>query len=896
MKYHKIPDSEMNMIAEIPEQKCAIHNEACIAGVGIVASNSIEFIRAMFSAYAEDDIAVPLLSRELAGRLKGIAFTEIVEPAPASGWFTERHVPRTDDAIAQISFTSGTEGEPKGIALTHRALSDVTERLNSIMGIDSSIREYIGVPVYYSFGFGRIRACSAAGGQAYIPARGFDPFEIASMLGKGEINAISAVPSLWRLLLANPDVIGAKGNKVRWIEIGSQYMSRQEKEAMKSLFPLARIFQHYGLTEASRTTLLDISGTGGEMLESVGRVYGSTEIRLSRDSRIEIRGAHVALGKVGEKGLQPISDTDGWFTTSDLGAIENGYLFFRGRADDVINCSGIKLFPEQIEAKLLAGFDLRTGVVVARVPDPLRGDGILIAVSKEVGVARQTIRSAASDILDKLGVHAGDALHVIDIDEIPRTETGKAQRKLLTEHFLAERASMPTAQAPCPQEDEQILTDEQRRIVAIWEDVLGVRPVSIHTSFFDLGGDSLSSLKMMLKLEKAGIPRKTAQAFFEGKTIADITGAGSDAARESERGAPVEQYRVARTSDAINATRGLLVLWLVAIHWLPGVWKRLPEAFSGMDTLLNPAYRLGTPGFALVFGLNIGFYFFHQLENNAALAKKNIRFASGLLGGGILLLAAINFATMMTGKTVLTVPLTTHLFYSVLLYYFLAVNSILPWYRALSFFREKIIGALVASSLLFAIGIACNAFLPEAQSSGFLNLVRLMMKANYNYFTMSGTVMLGVASGIYLRKHVQTLDTAKLYASAGLVLFLFGIVISFEGGNAREWLTMVVAHIWAVQVYFGLILMLLAAFMHARENLKSQFVLRSIRFLGIAGILSLPMYVGHSMVIPAKDMLVGLGLDARVALAMPMFLFFGGIIVTARRISTVYGSMGSSMQ
>ncbi|MBD1847835.1 acyl--CoA ligase [Cyanobacteria bacterium FACHB-63] len=97
----------------------------------------------------------------------------------------------TDD-VALISFTSGTEGSPKGVILSHNNLADVVKRLNSLMQIDDSISEYIGVPVYHSFGFGRCRAVAMAGGQFFIPGNGFNPSEIGAMLKNGEINAVSA--------------------------------------------------------------------------------------------------------------------------------------------------------------------------------------------------------------------------------------------------------------------------------------------------------------------------------------------------------------------------------------------------------------------------------------------------------------------------------------------------------------------------------------------------------------------------------------------------------------------------------------------------------------------------------------------------------------------------------
>lgn len=861
-----------------------------LGAIGIVAVNGIDFIRKVFRAYEGGKPLVVLHSRDAALLPEGVAISEIMDATPGTGWFDEKHVPRNDHAVAQLSFTSGTEGKPKGIVLTHKNLADVIERLQSVMETDHTIREYVGVPVYYSFGFGRIRHCSAVGGRSYIPPGGFDPFEIAAMLQNDEINAISAVPSLWRILLANPDVIGELGKKVRWIEIGSQYMSRREKEAMKTLFPNARIVQHYGLTEASRTTLLDISRSTGNVLESVGRSYGNTEFRLAGDGRIQIRGPHVAVGRTRENGITPITDADGWLTTNDLGEIRDGNLFFLGRADDAINCGGIKLFPEQIEPKLLSTLEREGGIAITRVPDELRGDGILIVTEKECGIDESRIRTEAMKILSQLHIQAGDSLHFMEVEALPRTETGKIQRRRLTEHFMADRESNPS---PAPRAargvENSALNGEQQKIIAVWEEVLGVHPIPLDMTFFDLGGDSLSSLKMMLRLEKAGIPRTTARAFIEGKTIADITGSETGESGEQSAGGADERNNIALTADSINATRGLLVLWLIAIHWLPGVWERLPGMFAGMNTLLYPAYRLGTPGFALVFGLSVGFYYFHQLDHNPQLARKNIRFALQLIGGGILLLAGISLTILLTSGKEFPDRLPTHLFYSVLLYYLLAVASIPLWHKAISGFQDTITASLAASALFFATGMFFRVMLPDTESVAGVNLVLLMLKANYNYFTMTGTVMLGVSAGIHLRKHAQSGEMEKRYASTGLLLMLFGLIISLDSGNGQEWFSMLVPHLWAVQVYFGLTLLLLSAFMRARRHMNSPFGKQLNRMLGIIGILSLPMYVGHAMVIPIKELLLSLNLGYTLSLAIPMILFFTAAAVIMNRLSRVYG-------
>jgi acyl-CoA synthetase (AMP-forming)/AMP-acid ligase II len=347
------------------------------------------------------------------------------------GWFDETFAPQDDDRPALISFSSGTTGRPKALMISHRSLGDVVDRINAAMDVDSSIREYIGVPVTYSFGAARARAVAAAGGRSYLPAHGFDPLEIARMLAAGEINAISAVPTLWRVVLRNPGIIGEAGKRVRWIEIGSQYMSGAEKQALKEMFPAARIIQHYGLTEASRTTLLDVSATEGEALESVGRPTGTVGIAISDHGAIRIRGPHLAMGLVTGAGVKPIVEADGYLTTADVGHITDGYLFYDGRIDELINVGGLKVDPAQFEQRLIEEFGNGDAIAIGRAPDPLRGERVLVATLSEAALDRKSIEAAALKIAAEFGLVGKGNIELREIGAIPRTATGKVQRREL---------------------------------------------------------------------------------------------------------------------------------------------------------------------------------------------------------------------------------------------------------------------------------------------------------------------------------------------------------------------------------------------------------------------------------------------------------------------------------
>jgi acyl-CoA synthetase (AMP-forming)/AMP-acid ligase II len=419
------------------------------AAVGIVAVNSPAFVVTILEHLERNAPVVPLRRRDDPQRIATVGVREVVVPNPGFGWLDVRHHPRDDDAVAQVLFTSGTEGDPKGVVLTHRALADVVARLNGVMGVDASIREYVGIPVYHSFGFGRCRAVAAAGGKVFIPEHGFNPSEIAAMLERDEINALSAVPSLWRLLLASRAIFGDFRMRLRWAEIGSQAMTRVEKEAVRAIFPRAKIVEHYGLTEASRSTFLEVDAAEPEQLASVGRPVGRTEVRIAADGRVLVRGPHVTHAiHLGGRVVDP-RDGDGWYTTNDLGEIQDGLLYYLGRADDVINCGGVKLSPAWLEARVRELLGTSAELAICRVPNAVRGDGILVAVTPGVEAGDAAVAQAAATAAQELGASTGGAIRVARVAELPKTDTGKVQRRKLTLAYAEREAGT----APPPRGD-----------------------------------------------------------------------------------------------------------------------------------------------------------------------------------------------------------------------------------------------------------------------------------------------------------------------------------------------------------------------------------------------------------------------------------------------------------
>jgi acyl-CoA synthetase (AMP-forming)/AMP-acid ligase II/thioesterase domain-containing protein/acyl carrier protein len=509
----------------------SLHGQAAPATgrrIGVVARNSPAYVNKIFALWDEGHAVVPLRSEDDSARREAAGVEEVIQVGEEWPWLTAAVAPRFTDDLALIAFTSGTESAPRGVALTHRALADVVVRLNDVMKLDEGVREYIGVPVHLSFGFGRCRAVAAAGGQAFVPPYGFSPVEIARMVDTDLVNAISLVPSQWRVVLEKASLI-RRPQQVRWIEIGSQYMSGEEKSALRRLFPQANIVEHYGLTEASRTTLLEVHRAPEEVLDSIGRVYGETEVRLTDRGHIAIRGPHLGRGYVSSSGEEALVDKDGWFVTNDLGQERGGYLFYAGRADDVINFSGVKVSPEQLETELFAALGQSQNLALCRRPDPAYGDGFLVAVTPDCTVDRATLYRVLLNCLRARGINAGRSIAFVDVLELPRTVSGKVRRKLISEaHQDAPTFNISDS---TNRSIRQMANDEQR-LRDVCEEIFGIKPIDSDDNFFDLGVSSLDIIKLMVKLFVLYDKELSANDVFKNPTVAQLSalihGEGAD--------------------------------------------------------------------------------------------------------------------------------------------------------------------------------------------------------------------------------------------------------------------------------------------------------------------------------------------------------------------------------
>jgi len=358
---------------------------------------------------------------------------------PASA--TPPRMPEAGD-IADILFTSGSTGVPKGVMLTHANLTAAAHNINAFIGNDATDREVVTVPLSHSFGLGRLRCNLMACGTLIVVHGLTFPAQVLRSLQQHAATGLACVPAGMAVLLKpGGEHLRSAGRHLRYVELGSAPMPGASKRRLMQLLPDTRLCMHYGLTEASRSAFIEFHADATH-LDSVGRATPNVEIRIRDDDgsaiaagetgRIHVRAATVMHGYWRDEArTRRVLDAEGWLDTGDLGWLdEEGYLHLAGRRDDLINVGGRKVYPSLVEEAFARHADVVDCACVG-APDP---DGMLGEVPVIYIVARDPslpgVDALRELVARRLEPHAIPRMFRF-VKEIPRTASGKPLRAAL---------------------------------------------------------------------------------------------------------------------------------------------------------------------------------------------------------------------------------------------------------------------------------------------------------------------------------------------------------------------------------------------------------------------------------------------------------------------------------
>jgi len=322
---------------------------------------------------------------------------------------------------ALVIATSGSEGEPKGVVLTHANLTAAAEASAHRLPLAPGDCWLACLPLHHIGGMSILARCARAGATARVLDR-FEVETVATVLAEGTVSHLSLVPAMLDRLLE----AGVSPGTLRYVLIGGAALSRPLFErAMAAGWPLC---VSYGLSECAAQAATWVHPSVAIWQEGqVGAPLQGLTATITTEGRLALAGPQVMWGYLNPAGLPGRGLTEGTFVTGDLAELdEQGGLRILGRADDLLISGGVNVHPAEVESVLLACPGVRDAALTA-LPDPVWGDRLVALVT---GEAEDTV--LLDWCRDRL-VSAKRPRTIRRVARLPRNPMGKLQRQTLRE-------------------------------------------------------------------------------------------------------------------------------------------------------------------------------------------------------------------------------------------------------------------------------------------------------------------------------------------------------------------------------------------------------------------------------------------------------------------------------
>jgi acyl-CoA ligase (AMP-forming) (exosortase A-associated) len=359
-----------------------------------------------------------------------------------------------DADLAAIFYTSGSTGGPKGVVLTHRNLIAGAQSVAKYLGHTCDDVILAVLPLGFDAGFSQLTTAFVAGAHVVL-VNYVTPREVVKLCARHRVTALTCVPPLWRQLVDAPWPTEA-GQTLRYVASTGGPVPRPLLDRLRALFPAAKPFLMYGLTEAFRSTYLDPAELDRRP-DSVGKAIPNAEVLVVRPDgslcaadeigEVVHRGALVAQGYWNDPGrsaerfrpwppggLGPVRPAPAVWSGDLARRDADGFLYLVGRNDEMIKTSGYRVSPTEIEDVAYASGLVSEAVAFGR-PDERLGQQIVLVVAGIEG------RPCEPDVLRKALAHELPAYmvpqQVVVLEQLPRTPNGKFDRAGLRRQVTA---------------------------------------------------------------------------------------------------------------------------------------------------------------------------------------------------------------------------------------------------------------------------------------------------------------------------------------------------------------------------------------------------------------------------------------------------------------------------
>ena len=350
--------------------------------------------------------------------------------------------PGIDLDVAMIVYTSGSTGFPKGVTMTHANIVAAATSITTYLDSRESDIVLSVLPLAFDYGLYQALMCAKVGATLILEKSFTYPAVVLEKLRSERVTGFPLVPTLAAMLLQMKHLTPGMFPDLRYLTNTAAALPRAHIERLRELFPQAKLYSMYGLTECKRCTYLPPEQLAARP-DSVGIAIPGTEAYVVDEQgervppgttgELVIRGAHVMKGYWNDDAATARMLKPGPYPwervlhTGDLfRADKDGYLYFVSRKDDIIKTRGEKVSPKEVETVLYELPGIREAAVVG-VPDPVLGTALKAIVAAEEGLTeREVIRHCAARLEDFM------VPSMVEFrGQLPKSENGKIARKEL---------------------------------------------------------------------------------------------------------------------------------------------------------------------------------------------------------------------------------------------------------------------------------------------------------------------------------------------------------------------------------------------------------------------------------------------------------------------------------
>ena len=342
------------------------------------------------------------------------------------------------DEVCMQPYTSGSTGKPKGVLLTHAGQVWNADVIRKAILCDDTERALVAVPLYHKNALaGAVKPFLLAGGSLVI-LPGFDAGDVIRAIDRYRVTYLTGVPAMYKMILAEKALLARHDvRSIRYALCGSAEVPDELLVEFREVFG-APIAESYGLTEGGPVPVIN-TRWGLKKRGSCGVVFPGSEVRLVDE------GTEVDVGAVGELfvrnpglalGYWKLPEAtarkfrDGWLATGDLMRRDaDGYYYFVGRKDDMINVAGENVYPKEVEDVLLRHPNLRDACVVPATHAVKGAVPVAFVVEREAG---RTTEEEVKQFFLARGAPYAHPRRVVFLDALPLGGTGKIDRAALT--------------------------------------------------------------------------------------------------------------------------------------------------------------------------------------------------------------------------------------------------------------------------------------------------------------------------------------------------------------------------------------------------------------------------------------------------------------------------------